>query len=141
MSTPTFIIDTKTGRSAKVTSSRGLAVSPPQASLAYNATLEVDDIVANIVPGKGGEIFCITGIVLTGNKNISTTVDAVVDIYEANSPTSATVITTLLTIPVARSSQTVLTSILLETSEGSYINGKTSDDDVLVTILGFYIEN
>lgn len=33
-----------------------------------------------------------------------------------------------------------ITGILLNSSIGKFINGKTSDDDVLVTILGYYVK-
>ncbi len=140
MSTPTRIIDPTSGREALVGIGNALAVGPPQPSVAYNATLGVDDVVVNIVSARGGKSFCMTGIILTGNKSIDPNTDAIVDIYTATLPTSATAVATLLSIPVARSAQAIVTGILLEAGDGLFINGKTSDDDVLVTILGFYID-
>jgi len=140
VSIDSYITDPINGRQVKVTTDRAIAVGPSNPSLSFNATLEVDDTPVNIVPAKGGHIFCVTGFVLTGNKNISATVDAVVNIYSATSATSATAVTTLLTIPVGRSAQSVITPVLVEAEEGLFINGKTTDDDVLVTLLGFYLD-
>ncbi len=139
MSVEFSLVDPSTGMTAKVGLDNALAVSPSQSSKTHNATLDVDATPVEIVAAKGGFIFCITGIILTGNKGISTSVDALVDIYTSTDSASATAVTTILSIPIARSSQTVITGVLLETEAGHFINGKTSDDDVLVTILGFYV--
>lgn len=139
MATPTTLVDEKNGCVARVTKSGSLAVSPIEPSDVFNATLEVDDTPVEIVPSVGGSVFCITGIVLTGNKNISATVDATVTIYEATHDDTSTALRNILIVPVARSGQVILTNILLETSEGRVVMGKTTDDDVLVNIFGFYL--
>ena len=140
MSTPSNLIDSTTGFTARIDKSGYLAVGPAMPSMAFNATLGVDDTPVQIVPAKGSKSFYVTSIILTGNKNISTTVDAVVDIYTSQTTASATIATSLLSIPIGRSAQTVITGILIETEAGYFINGKTSDDDVLVTILGYYVD-
>ncbi len=139
MPVSSVIIDSRTGKSVKVGLDRALAVGPSSPSLPFNAELAVDDVPVNIVPAVGNSIFCMTGIVLTGDKNISTTVDATVSIYTSDTNVSAVALTTLLAVPVQRSGQLALTNILIEAEEGKYINGVTSDDNVFVTILGFYI--
>ena len=54
----------------------------------------------------------------------------------------ATAVSTILTIPVGRSTgrDILLGNNILGTEEGHFIMGKTSDDDVLVTIMGFFVE-
>jgi hypothetical protein len=135
-----YILDPGTSRKAKVGIDRRLAVGPADFSSAYNATLGVDDTVVNIVPAQADHRFIITGITLTGNRNISTTTDATVDIYEATSETSGTAEVNILTIPVARSTSINLPGLFLGCGEAVWINGKTSDDDVLVTIFGYYVK-
>ena len=139
MGIDTRIIDPETGRSARVGAGGAVATGPARPSTSFNGTLGVNDAVVNIVPARSNRIFCVTAIILTGNKAIDPNTDAVVNIYTAVNETSATAVSTLITLPVARSSQTILTAILVESGEGEYINGKTSDDDVFVTILGFYL--
>ena len=134
------LTDPKTGNVVGTGIDKSLAVGPSRSSIAYNATLGTDDAVVEIVPGKGGHYFYITGLILTGNRGISTVTDAVVNIFSATADDLTASLTTILDIPVAQSSQTVITSILLEVPIGHFIMGKTSDDDVLVTILGFYVE-
>lgn len=139
MSIRVAVEDHKNGRTAKIGLGGALATGPSSPSTPFNATLDIANTPVNVVPGKGGKIFCVTAIILTGNKGIDVNTDAVVDIYTADDPLSATAITTILNIPVQRSGQTIMTGILLESGLGNFINGKTSDDDVLVTILGFYV--
>ena len=129
------------GRGATVSSTGALAVGPPHASLTFNATLAVDDTPANIVFARGNEGFCITGILLRANKNVSATVDAIVTIYTATSATAAkeAAVDTLFSLQVGKSESVTLTPILIESGEGLYINGETSDDDVSVVILGYYV--
>lgn len=136
------ITDSASGLTATVTFGGALAVSPLKASLSFNETLAVDDTAVNIVPAMADNIFCITGIFLTGNKNIDATTAATVNIYTASSATAAlsAAIETLLTVPVAKNTRRDLNPILLTTDIGEYINGETSDDDVIVTILGFYLK-
>ena len=50
-----------------------------------------------------------------------------------------TIVETILLTPVGQSSQLVVTSLTLEVGAGRFIMGKTSDDDVFVTILGYYL--
>jgi hypothetical protein len=140
MSLEVVIIDPASGRTAEVSATGSLNIAPADASKTYNALLDVDDTPVEIVAGKADNTFYITGIVLTGNKNISTGTDAVVDIYEALAGDLTTATTTLMTMPVARSAQTVITNTLISVSPGHFIMGKTSDDDVFVTIFGFYVE-
>ncbi len=139
MSTPVNIIDQGTGAVVKVGLGGALTVGPPSASKTFNAELAIDATPVNIVPAQAGKTFCVTGLIITGDKNISTVDDAIVTIYEASDDATATSLVDIIIVPVARSSQTVITGILLETRVATYINGVTSDDNVFVTILGFYV--
>lgn len=134
------LFDSKTGYTARITSAGALTTMPPSASSAYNATLETDDTPVNVVPVLSGSEFCITGIILVGNKNISTSTDATVTLYEAGDAETAVSDKDILIVPVARSTSVILTGIFLGVREGKYINAVTTDDDVLVTILGFYVD-
>lgn len=141
MSLDVRIVDGATGRPAKITLGGALVVGPLHTSLSFNATLGVDDVVVNIVPAKADHTFCITGLLLTGNKNIDTTTAATVTIYTADSETTvaSSALTTLVALPVAKNSRRDILPILVETEEGKWINGVTSDDDVFVTMLGYYL--
>ena len=135
-----ILTESCTGKNVGISPTGGLAVGPPQSSVSFNATLAVDDTKYEIVPPKASKTFNITGIILTGNKNISSTVDATVTIYEADATDVDTSINDILVIPIGRSAQSVLTGMSLQTREAVHIMGVTTDDDVLVTILGYYVD-
>lgn len=136
------LVDPKTERPVKVNKGNVLATGPAHPSISFNATLGTDDTPANIVPAKADHVFCITGILLTANQNVSNTVSATVSIYTADSETTAvgSALTTLFTIPLQRNDTRDITGILVEAEEGKWINGNTDDDDIFVTILGYYVK-
>jgi hypothetical protein len=119
-----------------------LAVNPPHPSLSFNATLGENDTAVNVVPAKADHIFYMTGILLTANQNVSNTVSATISVYTADSETTAvgSALTTILSIPLQRNDTRDITGILVEAEEGKWINAETTDDDVFVTILGYYVE-
>jgi len=137
-----YIIDASSGRSVKVLPGGALATTGVMPSVSFNAELAVDDVVVNIVPAKADHSFCVTGALLTGDKSIDQNVDASVVLYVGDSETTAAVdaISSLFIVPVARSSSRDILSILLDTPEGKWINGVTTDDNVFITILGYYIK-
>lgn len=139
MATPTVATCPKSGREARVVKGDALAVLPPYPSKAFNAELAVADTAYTIISARGSESFYITGIILTGNKNISVGTDATVTLYEATANDLTAILDTILLTQIAQSSQTVITGINIEVSEGRFVVGKTSDDDVFATILGYYI--
>lgn len=141
MSIESYITDPRTGRAVKVGLGDSLAVGPASPSEPFNATLGTDDVVVNVVPAKAGHSFCITGIFLTSNKNVDPNTAATVIIYTADSETTAAVdaISTILSAPIPKNDQRDYNPILIAGAPGKWINAVTSDDDVFVTILGFYV--
>lgn len=134
------ITDPSTELKAKVRQGGALITGPIKPSLPFNATLGLNDVPVNIVPAKVGHVFHITDILLDGNKNIDATTAATVSIYTAVNDTTSTAITTLLTGLVPKNTSKTLTGIFLEAEKGRRINAVTSDDDVVVNILGYYLE-
>jgi hypothetical protein len=141
MSVEVHIVDPGTGKAVKRVEGGAIAVAPVRTSLPFNATLGTDDAVVNVVPAKADHVFYITGIFLTGNKNIDATTAATVTVYTGDSETTAVAnaLTTLLTLPVARNSTRDINPILLETENSKWVNAVTTDDDVFVTIMGYYL--
>jgi hypothetical protein len=139
MATPIHFKDPDTGELAKLIQN-AVAVAPPEYSFSYNATLGTDDTPVEVVAPSPAKIFCITGLILVGNKNISTSIDATVTVYEADPTDTATSIRTIIQLPVARSGQIILTNTFICTREAAHIMAQTTDDDVFVTILGYYID-
>ena len=142
MAIASIITDEGSGHTVKVSHGGALAVSPIAPSEAFNATLGVDDTPVNIVPAKAGHTFCTTSLLLTANQNVSNTVSAIASIYVGNAADTAlgSADRTLFAIPIGRNDTRDITGILIESASGKWINGETTDDDVFVTILGFYLK-
>ena len=141
MSLESYITDPKTGNTVKVGLGRALVVAPPAPSIAFNATLDTDDVVVNVVPAKANHSFCITGIFLTSNKNVDPNTAATVVVFTGDSETTleADALTTVLLAPLPKNAIRDYNPILIASEVGKWINAVTSDDDVFVTILGFYV--
>jgi len=100
--------------------------------------LAVNDTGYVFIPPLQGKRIVITQMVLFSNKNVSATVEADVEIYESTTGSGTTVETSLLQVGLLK--QTLLPLQLnLITSEGTWVMGKTSDDDVKVSIYYYYI--
>lgn len=142
MAIDAYLTDPRTGRSVGVVTGGALAVAPIHPSLPFNAELATDDVVVNVVAAKADSVFCVTAIFLTGNKNIDQTTASTVSIYTADNETDgvADALTIMLSVPVAKNAYRPYTPVLIEAEEGKWINAVASDDDVFVTILGYYLK-
>ncbi len=88
---------------------------------------------------KTGEQFVITGFYLKADKQVSSSTDADVLLYEADEEDSATVSKILFETAMVQDETVTMTGIRLLVGKGKYVNGKTSDDDVHATVMGYYI--
>jgi len=126
------------GKKARVTDAGELVVAP----LAYDETefreLAEDDTAYNFYAPKPDHQFVITGFSMKADRDVSTTVDAEVIIYEATSTSEATVSKVLFQEAMVRGERTSLSTHIL-VNAGVWINAKTSDDDIHMTIMGYYI--
>jgi hypothetical protein len=136
----TIIDGSGNGRAARVTSIGQLVTAP----FAYDETvfkeLALADTAYNFWPPKPGEQFVITGVLFRADKQVSSTVDATVVIYEATTDTSTTVSKILIQFAVVEGDIINATALNLLVNEGRYVNAKTDDDDIHMTIMGYYID-
>lgn len=133
-------IEDSTGKSygAKVTSRGQLVVAPLSFSDAYSELLDTDNSIVNIVPADSGNQFVITAIIASGNKNVGTD-GSFVEIFEADSDGGDSE-KELFDFIIARNANLPVTPLNLITNEGKWINARCDDDDVYLTICGYYIE-
>jgi len=126
------------GKRARVTNAGELVVAP----FTYDETefreLAVDDTAYNFYEPKPDHQFVITGFNMKADRDVSQTVDAVVIIYESTSTSETTVSKILFQEAMVRGERTSLTTHILVNS-GVWINAKTSDDDIHMTIMGYYL--
>jgi hypothetical protein len=135
MAIPTTITDGL--RDVKVTSSGELVTS----SLAYDETqyFELDSAVDSFsfFPPKVGKQFVITGFTAVSDKNI--TADAIVEIFEANAADSTTALKTLPKFAMTKNAVVSPTPLRILVTEGVWVNAKTDDASIHLTMFGYYI--
>lgn len=111
-------------------------------NLAFDETvfkeLAADNTAYNFYTPKAGKQFIITGFNFKADRQVSATVDAEVIIYEATGSDVTTVSKTLFQDALVRGESTSMTSLNILVNEGVWVNAKTSDDDIHMTIMGYY---
>lgn len=127
------------GFKVKVTKSGELVVAP----LAYDETMFVelaeDDTAYNFYEPKPQKQFVITGVLAYGDKQVSAVTNATVIIYEADSIDTLTVDKVLLQFEIGQNQSIPISSLRTLVNVGKWINSKTDDDDIHMTIMGYYI--
>ena len=126
------------GRIVRVLPSGQIAVAPVHFSRPASIKLDVAGQAYNFASAAPGKKFVITEIVLTADKNVTT--DALVEVYEASAPDTASVDKTIFKIEMLKNTSIVLTGLHWSVTSGKYLNAKTDDDDVYATI-AHYIQD
>ncbi len=80
-----------------------------------------------------------TGIIAAGNLSIAANALATVIVYEASADDTATVDKSLIQFGITRLQTFALSPLNILSEEGKFINAKTDDDDVFLTVMGYYI--
>jgi len=127
-------------KGARVTSNGELVVGTLDYSEPYYVELGVDNQVYNIVPAVSAKRFIMVGILLGADRNVTT--DTSIQIYEATAAdtTAVNASRSILTIDLNKGEHTYLNLINVATDGVKYINGVCDDDDVDVTIFGYYVQ-
>ena len=140
MSISAKIMGGQGSRNLAEVSKRGqLIVAPIDFNEALYESMNVPNVAFNFVLPIASKQFVIDGAIFSSDKNVSSTNGAVIEIYEASSPTSITPSKTILTIDLGRLDRGNVTGLNIITSAGVWINGKTDDATTNVTILGYYV--
>lgn len=108
-------------------------------SLSVNQELDTIDTAFNFYTPISGREIIITGIVATTGKTVSQTTPADIIIYEANAVDSTDIVKQLFKLELTRGKNIALLPLSLCVNEGSFINAKTTDATVFITIMGFFI--
>ena len=101
--------------------------------------LAANDTAYNFYKPRAHHQFIITGIMAKADKQVSGSVDAVVEIYEASSVSSTVVEKVLYQDAMVEGDRLSLIGLNIVVREGFFINAKTSDDDIHMNIMGYYI--
>ena len=124
---------------ARVSEYGQLITAPYDYDTSVFAELAVDNTAYNFFAPKAGQRFVITVITGKANRNVSNTVDATVIVYEASASDTTVVDKVLFETAVIRGELITPPRLNLLVSAGKYVNAKTTDDDIFLTIMGYYI--
>lgn len=91
----------------------------------------------NFFSPKVGEQFVITDIVAFADRDVTTQTQ--LDIYEADSVSSTTIDKQILRLDIAKLTESPHHGILWLVNEGKFLNAKHDDDDIFLTIAGYYV--
>lgn len=137
MPVPAVITDSNSDNSAKVTIFGQLVVAPLDYSTPVAVDLDVINQAFNFITPLAGHGIVITDIVVGANKDVSTVDPANIEIYQADAVDSLTANPSILKPRLTRAGNLPLTGLNLLVPEGKWVNAKTDDAIITVTLM-FY---
>lgn len=135
---PTAIIDPYSGAKARVSEFGQLVVAPLAYSKPSFKKLDVINTAFSFIAPVDGHQIVITDIIMTANKNVGVS-DATVDIYEADSVTSTAIKQSIIALEMIKQSNLALTGLNLLVPDGLWVNAKTDDNDIFVTLMYYRV--
>jgi hypothetical protein len=124
----------------KINEAGELLISDGPYDLAMFQELDAIDTAYNFFGPLGREQFVITGFLMYGDKQVNTSTNATVVIYESSTSDSTTEDRVLVQVEVGQNQSIPFPNIRILCNKGVYINGKTSDDDIHMTIFGHFVD-
>jgi len=127
------------GNRAKILSTGALVVSPPDYDDAIFNTLDVAGTGYTYFKPLSGKQFVMTGAVAFADKDVSDNTDTVIVIYESDGASSTTEDKVLLQFGMGKLTSLHIAPLNILLNKGKWLNAKTGDDDIHMTITGYYI--
>lgn len=121
---------------AHVTPAGALAVTQVLPSEPVTITLNSAANPKNFFSPVAGSQYIITDIILATNKDIGAN-GALVEIYEGTTEDTTTVSRAILTTQLLKNDSLALTGLHWKVNDAMYINAKTDDDTVYLTIAAY----
>ena len=131
------ITDNDTGNVAKVTSNGEVVTASIAHSEPYYVSLDVQDVVYNVVPARVNKQFIITGIFIAANKQIAA--DTIIQLYESLSDDGG-VDKSILVVAMTKSTQTILMPLSMISGPTRWINAIADDRVIDITVFGYYVD-
>ena len=137
---PTVIKDPLSGNAATVTDFGQLVVAPVAYSSVVQAELAVIDTAYNLLEPSQGQQIVITDIILTANREVGVN-DATVELYLATGPEELvfTPADAVLSLELEKNGKLALNGLNLITRAGAWINAKTNDATIFVTLMYYRV--
>ena len=117
-----------------------LIVSDGPYDLAVFNELAVINTAYNFFGPYGRKQFVITGFLIYGDKQVNASTNATVTIYESDQSDSTTEDRVLVQVEVGQNQSIPFPNIRILCDVGVYLNAKTDDDDIHMTIFGHYVD-
>ncbi len=124
----------------KVNEAGELLISDGPYDLATFNELGTVDTAYNFFGPRGREQFVITGFLMYGDKQVNSSTNATVTIYESSQKDSTTEDRVLVQVEVGQNQSIPFPNIRILCNKGVYLNAKTDDDDIHMTIFGHYVD-
>ena len=137
---PTVIKDPLSGNAATVTAFGQLVVAPVAYSAVIQSTLDTTDTAFNLLEPSQGQQIVITDIILTANREVGVN-DATVELYLAIGPDELvfTPADAVLSLELEKNGKLALNGLNLITRAGAWINAKTNDATIFVTLMYYRV--
>jgi len=124
---------------AKVSDIGQLVVSPFDYDLTQFVELALADSGYTFYLPRAHKRFVVTAIKAKADRDVSNVNDATVVIYEAAASGTTTVDKVIHQEAMIRGENTTMMPLNVITAEGKYINAKTTDADIHMTIMGYFV--
>jgi len=138
MTIPVVLVD-RNGRSVIVNEVGEIRVADGDYDLTSFREMAADDTAYNFYTPRIGKQFVLTGLLCFADKDVNNASDTIIDIFEASTESTTTIDKTILEFGMGQLSVLPFPNVRILVNEGVYINGKTSDDDVHLNIIGHFI--
>lgn len=132
------LVDPATGNAAQVHADGRLFTGGPFNLIEFKELAE-DDTAYNFYPPRQFQQFVVTRIFAYGDKEVAANANATVEVYEATSASTITVSRIIMQFEIGQNEFHAFDTLALLVNTNRFINAKTSDDDVHMNILGYYI--
>jgi hypothetical protein len=133
------IKDAYSDNRARVTEYGQLIVAPLGYSTPVEQEMSVINTAYNFLTPAVGQKIVITDIIVAADKGVSATTPANVVIYQADAPDTLTESSVILRPQPAKGDNIPITGLNLLVPEGMWVNAKTDDATVFLTILYYRI--
>lgn len=125
-------------RAARVTASGELAVAPLFYDEPSFQNMGTDNQIYNFYEPRHGQQLIITGVLAYATKDVNDASATTIEVFSAISA-SAGPTTALLTFGIGSTQAVPIVPLNIKVAEGFWVNGRTDDDDVQITIFAHYV--
>ena len=128
------------GISAQLTPNGEMVTAPLEYSEGVFKELNVVDTSFNFFTPTSGKRRVLTGILISTDRNVGVNGASIV-VYEATASDIITVSNTILQLDMTKNQVLPMFGLRFITTEGRFINAKTDDDTVFITLTGYEVDS